>query len=219
MEYHSKTLEFINQSVGIGSTDEFAAAEESLGVSLPESVREWYTKVDGREILAKYSNDDHALPPSEFRLEIVENRRLVLIMNENQGVCWWGFDLDGGDDPPVYVNFDPPPNQLFRYSTSFSEFTFVRAFDHEGYWDSDRCSMETYRRLTKEDIDSLRERLVEEPQSLGWPGNEVYRFRSDLGRITIWQGDSQADWTLSGHSPEALSILRTQLAEICRPFD
>ena len=84
MEYHSKTLRLINQSVGIGSTHEFAAAEESLGVSLPESVREWYTKVDGREILAKYSNDDHALPPSEFRLEIVENRRLVLIMNENQ---------------------------------------------------------------------------------------------------------------------------------------
>ncbi|MGB5492764.1 MAG: SMI1/KNR4 family protein [Woeseiaceae bacterium] len=219
MEYHSKTLDFIGKPLGIGNADEVAAGERRLGISFPVSVREWYTEVDGREILAKYSNDDPALSPTEFRLETVENRRLVIFLIENQGVCWWGFDLDSGDDPPVYVNLDPPPDKLFQYSQSFSEFTFVRVFDHEGFWDSERCSLDTFRPLSPGDLTSLRERFVEEPQSSGWPGNEVYRFRADQGRITIWQGDGQSDWRLSGHSPDALAKLKSVAAEICRPFD
>lgn len=219
MGYHSKTLNFIGKPVDTGNTAEIEIAEKQLGIVFPQSVREWYAGVDGREILAKYGNDDPALPPSEFQLETVENMRLVKFLIENQGVCWWGFDLDGGDDPPVYVNLDPPPDRLFRYSQSFSEFTFIRVFDHEGFWDSERCSLELYRPLTPEDLTTLRERFVEEPQSLGWPGNEVYRFRSERGRITIWQSDEQSDWTLSAHSPDDLGKLRSSVASICRPFN
>lgn len=219
MEHHSKTLHFIEKPIGTGSVDEILAAESRLGIQFPSSVREWYAEVDGRLVLAKYSNDDIALCPSEFRLETVDGKRLVVFLIENQGVCWWGFDLDGGEDPPVYVNLDPPPDQLFQYSASFGEFTFVRVFDHEGFWDPDRMSLETYRTLTPDDLETLRMLFVEEPQSLGWPGTVVYRFRTDQGRITIWQSDEQSDWNLSAVSPDSLVELQSSVAGICRAFD
>lgn len=219
MDFHSKTLELIGKPIGIGSTDEVVAAETALNVSFPKSVREWYVDVDGRKVLAKYGNDDPALAPSDFQLEIVDGKRLVIILIENQGVCWWGFDLDGGEDPPVYVNLDPPPDDLFQYSKSFSEFTFVRVFDHEGFWDEDRCSMEIYQPLSDDDLRTLRGQFKEEPQSLGWPGTVVYRFRNDLGRITICQSDEQADWILSAASSDELKALQSSVAAVCRPFE
>ncbi len=219
MSYHAKALDLLGKPVHVGDATELNAAERLLGIEFPASVREWYTTVDGRAVLAKYSNNDHALVPAEFRLETVDGKRLVVFLIENQGVCWWGFDLDGGDNPAVYVNLDPPPDDLFVYSTSFSEFTFVRVFDHEGYWAPDRMSLETYRSLEAGDLATLRARFSEESGSSGWPGNQVYRFRSRHGRITIWQSDEQSDWTLSAPSTDELETLQASVRDICRPFE
>lgn len=219
MKFHSKTLELIGKPIDTGNPDEVIAAERALNISFPKSVREWYANVDGRKVLAKYGNGDPALAPTEFQFEVVDGKRLVIVLIENQGVCWWGFDIDGGEDPPVYVNLDPPPDDLFQYSRSFSEFTFVRVFDHEGFWDEDRCSMEIYQSLTDDNLRTLRGQFKEEAQSLGWPGTVVYRFRTNLGRITIWQSDGQSDWILSAASPDELAALRSSVEGVCMPFD
>lgn len=219
MDYHSKAHDFIGRPPSEGDPAELDAAEKSLGIVFPSSVREWYEAIDGRGILAQYSNDDHALKPTEFRMEVIEGKRLVVFMIENQGVCWWGFDPDEGDDPPVYVNVDPPPDKLFTYSAAFSEFTFVRVFDHDGFWDPDKSSLEIYRPMEPDDLMRLRDRFVEEPMSFGWPGDENYRFGSTHGRISIWQNDDQSDWSLSAPSPDDLKSLQASVDDICRPFE
>lgn len=218
MRYHMTSVGLIEKPVPAGDPDRVASAEARLGFQFPASVREWYSAIDGRYVLSRYSNDDVTLEPEDFRLERVAGRKLVVVLIENQGVCWWGFELDAGDDPPVYVDLDPPPHKLFVYSPSFSEFTFVRVFDHEGFWDSERFSLDTFGPVTAGDLEFLKRRYSQQPSFKGWPGTDTYRFLSEFGRITIWQSKEQADWTLSAKTPAAPSRLRGEVAHLWRRF-
>src|SRR5215510_4271655 len=133
MSYNAKTIGMLRKPVPEGNEQSIVLAERRLGIRLPESVREWYSEIDGRDVLSKYSNDDWSLAPSEFLCFEVCGKELVKVLIENQGVCWWGFELNGSDDPPVHVNLDPPPDNLIQYSAAFSEFTYVRVFDFDGW--------------------------------------------------------------------------------------
>ena len=212
MKYHSGALGLIRQPVAGGSEQMLSVAEQQLGLSLPTSVREWYTDVDGQTILSKYSNDDTALAPVEFKVIEICGRRLVQFLIENQGVCWWGFELDGSDDPPVFVDFDPPPDKLFLYAKTFSEFTYLRVFDFDGWWDADRFALETRPPLTERARRWLDENQTAQPRSLGWPGAGTLRYSSPLGRIVIWESESQADWILSCPSASSLQQLKEQVS-------
>ena len=136
MRYHAKTIDLVSEPVPAGNEQSVILAERRLGVRLPESVREWYSEVDGRNLLSKYSNNDWALNPDEFKRVELCGKELVTFLVENQGVCWWGFELNGSDDPPVHVNLDPPPDNLFQYAATFSEFTYVRVFDFDGWYEA-----------------------------------------------------------------------------------
>ncbi len=214
MQFHGPTLERIRKSVPPGQLDEISEAEKILGVKFPAAVREWYSDIDGRFVLERYSNGDHALPPTEFTLHEIDDLPIVKFMTENQGVCWWGFLVGDEDDPPVYVNMDAPPDELFEYSPSFTEFAYVWVFDHEEFWDEDRCSMDTCDPITADDLSFLGSRFKTEPRSEGWPGNKVYRYSSPTGRITIWASDQQSDWIMSASSPDDLAALRKQVIHL-----
>jgi len=214
MKYHSSTFGLILQPVASGSEDRLSLAEQRLGIVLPNSVREWYSVVDGQDILSKYSNVDTALTPSEFRLIEICGRQLVQFLIENQGVCWWGFELNGSDDPPVFVDFDPPPDKLFLYAKTFSEFTYLRVFDFDGWWDADRFTLETRAPLAEPARRWLVENYKSEPYSFGWPGIVTLRYSSLLGRIIIWESDGQADWILLCTSAVALQELKGQVCAV-----
>ena len=91
---------------------------------LPASVAEWYSCSNALELLARYSNDDHPLPPDEFRRHTFDNHKLVVFMIENQNVCWWAYEDDGSADPAVWVNVDPPPNAWRLCCSKFSTFVY-----------------------------------------------------------------------------------------------
>jgi hypothetical protein len=213
------TLGLTSAPVATGQPNLLAKAEEQLGVPLPASIREWYGEVDGRYVLSKYSNRDWALSPHEFKLVNVNGKPLVIIMHENQGVCWWGFELDSSDDPPVYCNLDPPPDKLFLYASTFSEFTYVRVFDFDGFCDDDRFLMEIREPLSHADVHWLETNFTVEPRSSGWPSTVTYRFSSTHGRVTIWQSDRQADWNLSASSANALDQLKRSVSPLWRNDD
>ena len=105
---------------------------------------------------------------------------------------------------------------LLAYSQSFSEFTFVRVFDFEGFWDSERCSMDTFEPVNEEDLRVLASEFQQQPRSRGWPGTDTYRYSCELPRITIWQSDGQSDWIMSGRSPSDLAQLKSQVAHLWR---
>ena|SRR5882724_304034 len=208
MKFHTNSFRWISDPTPSGHPETLARTEERLGLRLPLSVREWYGDVDGRHILSKYSNSDHALVPNDFELVDVGGKSLVIVLIENQGVCRWGFELDGTEDPPVHVDFRPHARELFLYSRTFSEFTYVRVFDFEALGDSDRSFWVLRRPLTNDELRSLESNYTAEPRSWGWPSAITYRFSSALGRITIWQSERQSDWNLSAASPEALVQLK-----------
>ncbi len=216
LRYHAKTLELLRGDVPAGQGDRVEEVEARLGAALPASVREWYADIDGRSVLQKYSNDDHPLSPADFRRVEVEGLTLIILMGENQAVCWWGFELDGSEDPPVYVNVESPPDDLHLYSRTFSDFTYVRVFDHHGFWDEGRMSMDICDPLTADDLALLNDRFEVELTSEGWPSAVTHRFSSPLGRITIWSAPDQSDWVLSSDSPAALGALREQVQPIWR---
>jgi hypothetical protein len=214
MRYNAKTIGMLRKPVPEGNEQSIILAERKLGIRLPESVREWYSEVDGRDVLSKYSNDDWALAPSEFARVEVCGRELVKFLVENQGVCWWGFELNGSDDPPVKVNLDPPPDNLFQYAATFSEFTYVRVFDFDGWYDEDRFLLETREPLQQTTLRWLESRFVSEPWSVGWPGTTNYRFSTPLGRIVIWDCEGQADWILTAPSSAALDHLKREVSAV-----
>jgi len=214
MRYNAKTIDMLRKPISVGKEPSIIFAERKLGIRLPESVREWYSEIDGRNVLSKYSNDDWALDPSEFARVEVCGKELVKFLVENQDVCWWGFELNGSDDPPVQVNLDPPPDNLFQYAATFSEFTYVRVFDFDGWYDEDRFLLEIREPLQQATIRWLESRFVSEPRSFGWPGTTTYRFSSSLGRVVIWQSEGQAEWILTAPSSTALDNLKQRLSAV-----
>ena len=208
MNYHTRTLAAMRRPRAVAQGRSMAAVEQRLGTCLTLSVKQWYERLNGRDLLAKYSNDDRAIDPNDFRIVTVDDRSLVPVLVENQDVCWWGFELDGSDDPPVYLNFDPLPNVLFAYSRTFSEFTYVRVFDFDGWADREHSLVEIKEPVPHGTIEWLVNTFTSEPRSLGWPASITYRFSCHLGRIAIWQSEQQADWVLSAPSAHALRQLK-----------
>lgn len=78
---------------------DLAAAEDRLGVAIPEALKEALALFGKRPDLT--SNQDRLLMPSELR---VDNDVLVF-RDENQWVAAWGAAL-GGDDPPTLIKLD-----------------------------------------------------------------------------------------------------------------
>ncbi|WP_394616754.1 hypothetical protein JNUCC0626_45210 [Lentzea sp. JNUCC 0626] len=75
------------------------AAEERLGVRLPDAVRDAYALFGKRPDLT--SNQDWLLTPAELRLD----HDVLVFRDENQSVASWGAALDA-EDPTVVVKLD-----------------------------------------------------------------------------------------------------------------
>jgi hypothetical protein len=77
--------------------------ERALGITLPASLKEFYSLSGAYEILAKYSNDDQTVPLEELGDAEHVAHGVIKIADENQGVAAWYVRLDGSEDPPVEV--------------------------------------------------------------------------------------------------------------------
>ncbi len=201
MTYHDKTLTMLGrESVRI----EFPS-------NLPRSVAEWYLLDDAIPLLEKYSNQDHPLRPSDFKVISENEQTYTVFMYENQGVCWWAC-TDEGDDPPVYINLDPPPNQWFFHAESFSTFVYTRVFDFWHWHDPHLFMSGGGDPLSGEILESLKRSFKEHPVTKGWSGDTQYRFSHGDQRIVIWDGPRQADWHFTADSSESVISLFRQFS-------
>ena len=208
MSYHAKALAAMRRPRAVARGQPLAAAETRAGRGFPASVKEWYEALNGRDLLAKYSRADRVIDPADFNIVTVAEKTLVPVLVENQDLCWWGFELDGSDDPPVYVSFDPLPGLPFAYSRTFSEFTYLRVFDFDGGGARAHSLVEHKAPLRDSTLQWLESTLTSEPKSLGWPASITYRYSCHLGRIAIRQSRRQAEWVLSAASARALEQLK-----------
>jgi hypothetical protein len=105
MRYHQATFDLLGKKPR-PSTRAVAALERRervLGITLPDSLREFYSVQGGCTILTEHSNADEAVPIERIGDREALAHGFLKIQDENQGVAAWYVRLDGSDDPPVEV--------------------------------------------------------------------------------------------------------------------
>jgi hypothetical protein len=173
---------------------------------LPDSVAQWYALPDGLLLLKEYSNSDSPLPPYEFEPHSFVEKTLATFLHENQGVCWWAFDLKAGDDPPVYVTFNHEPDRWRPCCSRFSTFVYTRLFDYQNWCHPTLSAIEIGPALTPTTLRELRKTCRRHPTTRGWPGDTQYRFSEDDRRFTLGKTEGQTDWRLSATTEASLKL-------------
>lgn len=207
IKYHQKSLELI------GYKPEFSG---DTFPNLPASVGEWFSLVNGVELLEKYSNQDVPVPPAKFKAYQFNDIELIVFMYENQGVLWWAFENNGNDDPPIYINLDPPPNNWVRGEDSFSKFVYTWLFDHLHWWEGDLFIMKSAGPLEDHIFEILRKEYVEELSSISLVGLSQLRFSNNDQRISITSDDTHTTWMFSADSAESLKMVYSRFEHLLK---
>ena len=218
LRFHRAAIGLLPAPPGFSSKNVaiIAERESQLNRSLPASVREWYSLDRSVDLLREYSNCDLPVPLEQLgnpsknwygsgARDFVHDD-LLWVMAENQGVCNWAVKLDGTDDPPVVVEVDSAPSEVWRpLSSSFSEFIYCQIWDHPK--EVCRCAAKELG-LTAADLEYLHRKFDSGPNTASWPGSANLRFSSVDGRILIWFAEERgADWFLFARGEETMSRL------------
>jgi len=102
--------------------------------------------------------------------------------------------MNGSDDPPVYLNIDPKRVKWVLCCEAFSTFIFTRVFDFRYWCDTDLWISGSGNPVNSETLKLIRDDLVEQPKTYGFPGDVQYRFARNDQRIIIWDSPQQAYW-------------------------
>jgi hypothetical protein len=210
--FHSATFRLLQMEPQVlsAAVSEVEQAERELGFRLPPSLREWYCNEGAIDLLAKYSNQDSPIPLREFAVKAWESHRLLPFKDENQGVCIWAIDLDGSDDPPVYVDVDSNGTQWTMQAPTFSAYVHACVWDCVFVLDQPGLVEAQNRPLSSEAVNELRRRFSEQPATFGWPGSTQHRFVGTDQAVLIWSAEDQADWFVGARDAISLeSALRT----------
>jgi len=198
--------------------------EHQYSISIPPSIREWYSMIEAMNILKTSIFGDVPHPPQEWHNEgqfwwgnrlchDLLSEGFLLVLSENQGVCHWAVKLDGSDDPPVFIEIDSIDNFVWQlYSNSFSEFIYdiVWKFVKK----PEQIKLIAYTpTLTQADLSTLNQYFKKRP-TLIYPRNEkIYRFLGDAQSVEIREEQKAicVSWCLSAQSPSSLFSLSSQI--------
>ena len=206
MSYHDASMRLLDcqMPVSVAAQIDIAEAERRLGVRLPRSIREWYSYENGMAILAEHSNEDPPIEVRNFVLLEWQSHRLLPIRNENQGVSVWAVELDGSDDPGVWVDIDSNGKQWYRLATSFSVYVYTCIWDYRQVLKREALVQAQHRTLSGAELAFLSRHFTEEPRTYGWPGSVQYRFGDESAAILIWVVEHQADWFIAAETEASL---------------
>jgi hypothetical protein len=209
LKYHQKTFDSLNQQPQLSQESllKLESVPREQGVTIPASIKEWYSLENAIEILGQNSNDDYFVSVNDFGNYLEEGpfvERLLVFEVENQAVCKWAIKLDNSDDPPVFARIvDSDTWELC--AENFSTYVWTLVFDwsrirpKNGYF-----LLAQARPFTQNDLSELQRNFQEEHRTYCFPGKINYRFSLGDKRILIWSNLDQADWNLSANSPESL---------------
>lgn len=206
MPYHAATFQLLGFEPKHCGVAEAAVQriETHLALSLPRSVRDWYVREDAVKILADHSNADPPISVDDFAVVSWRTRQLLPFRHENQGVCTWAIDLNGSDDPPVYVGVDTDGREWELLAFTFSRYVYSCVWDYRIVFGQPGLVQAQNRALSATSRSMLETLFRQEVQTHGWPGCTQYRFHGNGQAILIWDAPRQADWFIAGSTPETL---------------
>lgn len=192
----------------------------SLRLEVPAAVTRLLTADVAREIAATFG--DQPLYPERIFVDSPASpgRRfpgwpgpVLVLSDENQGVCSWGVPL-GGSGTQVLVGGDllDAGRATVRYAASIRDFIEARRWDHACL--SPPVLQAQAAELDQASLGYLRERLTPAVATAGWPGPAQYRFDGQDVRVMLWSTSGQCDWWISGSNESALKVFTEGLLSL-----
>lgn len=215
LHYHQAALDLVGETPHFltNANALIEQVEQSHHISLPPSVREWYSLNKGSILLSEYSNDDHIVPLEDLGEYGWRNKAshplaqgLLPFMLENQAACTWAIHLTGADDPPVLVSYDEKETLWLPFASSFSLCVYTRIWDFRRHraeyvlWSNEGP-------LQDHDLQFLREHFKEGPLTFSYPGEINYRFWQEDRELLLWSSETESNWWLRADTEEDLERL------------
>lgn len=134
---------------------------------------------------------------------------VLVLSDENQGVCSWGVPLDGDQ---VLVG-GAAAGGTSAYAASVEEFIAARRWDYQCA-SSDLCLTAQAAELDQGSLRYLQQRLASAVTTAGWPGLRQYRFEHYDQRVMLWCDAGQCDWLISAASEGSLKALAAEVLDL-----
>lgn len=224
LRYHREIFNLARQVPTLQEvSDLFEQIENAYHLQLPPSVREWYSLVEGTEILAQYSNADHPLRLQEMLEDAPEwhqqqwhemgertptDAPTLPFLWENQEVFVACLLIDGSDNPPVIAwddDFEWKP-----WNDHFSEFLLEWIWNYLDYGQMPEMLTGPNLRaervpLTSAALDLLKEHFVAEAPI--YSPSILHTWVREDQLIRIWNRGDAAHWWLFADSKASLAEL------------
>ena len=201
-----------------GCTDEEIAAVKEIFGALPAVVEDFWRTV-GRTQRLNYVQDTWCLPEHYQKWKWLTDSDHLILLNENQGVCWAGIRREDLSlpDPPVYTQMEDDDPWLLSAPTT-SEF-LEAALLYEGVWQLDHCPDELYW-LSNEDLTSVQSKLTRHPITLKkWLDMEMIFYSSRPDNLVVLMGiqDGECQCFYGGATEESYTALSEVMEGLGEP--
>lgn len=135
---------------------------------------------------------------------------VLVLSDENQGVCSWGVPLDGTSHQ-VLVGGDllDAGHATVAYTASVEEFIAARRWDYQCFHLP--LLMAQAAELDQASLGHLQAWFAPAVATAGWPGSRQYRFEDRDMRIMLWSSSGQCDWWVSASNELSLRGLAAGL--------
>ncbi len=196
-----------------------------MGVRVPPAVEQLLTADVAQEIAGTFG--DNLVYPERIVVDGPEGlspsgpgsgRRfpgwpgpVLVLSDENQGVCSWGVPLDGGNYP-VLVGGDllDAGHATVTYAGSVADFIAARRWDYQCLRFGPLLIAQAAE-LDRASLGYLQARLAQAVATTGWPGSRQYRFERRDVRVMLWSASGQCDWWISASTGPSLKAFAAGL--------
>jgi hypothetical protein len=129
---------------------------------------------------------------------------VLVLSDENQGVCSWGVPLGEGRCP-VLVGGEllDAGEATVRYAASVEDFIAARRWDRRCLTSRPLLQAQAPE-LDEHSIGHLKALLSPAVATAGWPGSRQYRFQGLGVRVLLWSAAGQCDWWISADGEQHL---------------
>jgi hypothetical protein len=137
---------------------------------------------------------------------------VLVLCDENQGVCSWGVPSGGGE---VVVGGDllDAGCATVVYAASVAAFIAARRWDHRCL-NTGPVLQAQAAELDQASLGYLQARLAPAVATAGWPGSRQYRFQGSGVQVMLWAQAGQCDWWVSAASAAALRQFTAGLLDL-----
>ena len=139
---------------------------------------------------------------------------VLVLSDENQGVCSWGVPLDDGSSP-VLVGGEllDAGEATVRYAASVEDFIAARRWDRRCLTAGPLLQAQAPE-LDQPSLSHLGALLSPAVATAGWPGSRQYRFEGLGVRVLLWSAAGQCVWWVSAAEEKHLRAFAAGLLDL-----